>query len=338
MTLVRNIPGSGPQPVGVRVLASPAIDGVVAFWAQAVEAEDLASYAESDLIGELWSATEDIRSDLDWMARNHAGAWSALIPVIDDIDAADLGAVADHLAGLSPEAVVEVVRAEWHDHSHCADECTIGHVDLGAPEEVKATIVRALRGVHERVGDRLAEFEPKLRHSSELIRFLKRRMGLDQLVETVTNGVAYQAEAGVREVVLVPSVLLRPWNLLFLFGSSRFIVHPISDDSLDADADTPPTWMIDLFKALGDERRLRILRHLRETEGATLSELCEYLDLAKSTTHHHLRTLRAAGLVRTRFGADGKKEESRYELRENLLPDVVGLVSDYLLAGPTENE
>ena len=249
--------------------------------------------------------------------------------------ATDLGEVAAHLAGLSPDEVTAIVEESWHDHAECDDSCDLPAVELGPPDEVQARLVGTLSAVHERVGDELAAFEPKQRHTLELIRFLKRRMPVEQLIETVTNGVAYHAEAGVSEIVLVPSALIRPWNLVFLFGSSRYFVHPISDDSVDADADTPPSWMLDLFKALGDERRLRILRRLREVDGATLGELVEYLDLAKSTTHHHLRTLRAAGLVRTRLVTGKSKEDTRYELRADLLPDVMGLVGEYLL-GPAD--
>jgi DNA-binding transcriptional ArsR family regulator len=337
VTLVRNIPGTGPTPISVRVLASPAIEAVVAFWTQAVEVEEVESYAEVEALRAIWAKTEDISDDVAWMARNYASTWCALIPVIDELEADDLATVADHLHGLSAEAVAGLIGVAWHDHEHCDADCEKGEHELGEPAEVKTRVVRSLRAVHERVGEDIAGYEPKLKHTSELIRFLKRRMGLDQLVETVTNGVAYEAEAGVREVVLTPSALLRPWNLLFLFGDSRYIVHPISEDSVDAEDDTPPSWMIDMFKALGDERRLKIMRHLRETDGATLGELSEYLGLAKSTTHHHLRTLRAAGLIRARLMQGEKKEESLYELRENLLPDVVGLVGEYLLADSTQS-
>lgn len=335
MTLVRNIPGSGPAPVPVRPLVSPVIEAIVAFWTKAVEVEDIESYAEVDQIRSLWAAAEDLADDLEWMGRNYAGAWTALIPAVDASGAGDLAAVADHLDEIGPDATHALVAESWHDHTDCrSDGCEVGVVELEPAAETHARITGTLRALHERVGETLQAFEPKQKHSAELIRFLQRRMPLEQLVETVTNGVAYSAEAGIREVVLVPSALLRPWNLLFLFGDSRYIVHPISDESMEADEDTPPTWMIDLFKALGDERRLRILRHLRESEGASLGELAEYLDLAKSTTHHHVRTLRAAGLVRARMAGTEKKDEARYELREDILPDVVALVGEYLFAEP----
>lgn len=338
MTLVRNSPASGPTPVSVRVLVSPAIEAVVAFWARTVELEDIDAYSEAPAIRHLWALVDGLDDELAWMGRSHGAAWTALVPVIDEMGAADLGQVAAHLAGLSADAVAAIVEAAWHEHDTCGDECGLPVVELGPPAEVQERLVGALSAIHERLGDHLADFEPKQRHTQELIRFLKRRMPVEQLIEAVTNGVAYHAEAGVSEIVLAPSALIRPWNLLFLFGSSRYILHPISEDSVDADADTPPSWMLDLFKALGDERRLRILRRLREVDGATLGELVEYLDLAKSTTHHHLRTLRAAGLVRTRLVSGKSKEDTRYELRADLLPDIMGLVGEYLLgpADPTD--
>ncbi len=51
-----------------------------------------------------------------------------------------------------------------------------------------------------------------------------------------------------------------------------------------------------LFKALGDETRLAILKQLREQEDVCA---CEFAccDLAQPTISHHLKVLREAGLV-----------------------------------------
>ena len=54
-----------------------------------------------------------------------------------------------------------------------------------------------------------------------------------------------------------------------------------------------------LFKALGDETRLAIIRQL-QAEGAVCA--CDFLaccDLAQPTVSHHLKVLRQAGLVST---------------------------------------
>ena len=121
MTLVRNIPGSGPTPVSVRVLASPAIEAVVAFWTLAVEIEDAESYAEYETLQRVWAKTEDLADDLDWMARKYAAAWTGLIPAISDAEASDLAELADHLETLPAGAVRDLVDEAWHE---CSEDCT----------------------------------------------------------------------------------------------------------------------------------------------------------------------------------------------------------------------
>jgi ArsR family transcriptional regulator len=51
-----------------------------------------------------------------------------------------------------------------------------------------------------------------------------------------------------------------------------------------------------LYRALGDDSRLRILRLLAERE-RYLTELANELGLSKPTVSHHMAQLRSAGLV-----------------------------------------
>ena len=53
------------------------------------------------------------------------------------------------------------------------------------------------------------------------------------------------------------------------------------------------------FRALGDETRLRLLRHLADGE-RNVGELMALTALGQSLISHHLRALREAGLVRDR--------------------------------------
>ena len=53
-----------------------------------------------------------------------------------------------------------------------------------------------------------------------------------------------------------------------------------------------------LFKALGDETRLAILRHLREQGEVCACDFVACCDVAQPTVSHHLKVLRQAGLVR----------------------------------------
>src|SRR5919201_4918022 len=55
----------------------------------------------------------------------------------------------------------------------------------------------------------------------------------------------------------------------------------------------------DVFKALADPTRRRLLDRLRENNGQTLGELCEGLGMARQSATQHLDVLEAANLVST---------------------------------------
>jgi DNA-binding transcriptional ArsR family regulator len=156
-------------------------------------------------------------------------------------------------------------------------------------------------------------------------RTLARTMPADRLVELATNGVTFAAQPDVSTVVLVPAVITRPWVTISEHGSVRIFTYPVSDEHLAADPDAPPTWLVDFYKALGDERRLRLLSVLAEGPAA-LAELTAQLDLAKSTVHHHLRVLRRAGLVRVTVG-----DEKEYSLRTDAAPEAARILQAYLI-------
>ena len=52
-----------------------------------------------------------------------------------------------------------------------------------------------------------------------------------------------------------------------------------------------------LFRALGDETRLAIVRQLRDEEEVCACDFLACCDLAQPTVSHHLKVLREAGLV-----------------------------------------
>ena len=59
----------------------------------------------------------------------------------------------------------------------------------------------------------------------------------------------------------------------------------------------PTATVARVFNALADETRLKIIKLLAEGE-KSVDELVQALGIAQSTTSHHLRVLREAGLVR----------------------------------------
>ncbi|MEE8723248.1 MAG: metalloregulator ArsR/SmtB family transcription factor [Atopobiaceae bacterium] len=58
--------------------------------------------------------------------------------------------------------------------------------------------------------------------------------------------------------------------------------------------------MLEVFKALGDENRLAIVRSLGERGEVCACELLDGLGIKQSTLSHHMKVLCACGLVRCR--------------------------------------
>lgn len=52
-----------------------------------------------------------------------------------------------------------------------------------------------------------------------------------------------------------------------------------------------------VFKALADASRRKLLDALRKSNGQTLGELCEHLDMTRQAVTKHLRLLEKANLV-----------------------------------------
>jgi len=54
-----------------------------------------------------------------------------------------------------------------------------------------------------------------------------------------------------------------------------------------------------VFKALADESRRKLLDKLYQSDGQTLSELCQHLDMSRQAVTKHLVLLEKANLVAT---------------------------------------
>jgi len=77
-----------------------------------------------------------------------------------------------------------------------------------------------------------------------------------------------------------------------------------------------------LFKALGDETRLAILRQLREQGQVCACDFVSCCDVAQPTVSHHLKVLRQAGLV--------SRERRGLSIFYRLEPDALERVRDLL--------
>jgi len=194
-----------------------------------------------------------------------------------------------------------------------------------SPDGTKELLVRIVSDVQT---DTFARHETDFRAFLEADVLVKRgveaRVSPRRLIEIATSGVSLPVEGTTRPIVLMPSMVARPRVVACEGSEFLVLVYPVPDECLEMDLDAPTRWLVDVHKALGDERRLRVLRRLADAD-ATLAELSEGVDIAKSTLHHHIALLRTAGLVTVR--TDPKK---RYSLRRDTLAEAASLLDHYL--------
>lgn len=160
--------------------------------------------------------------------------------------------------------------------------------------------------------------EPGLRDSWRAVTRLKDQLPIERLIIRATRGVEYRLESWIHTVVLVPSQLNRPWVDLAEHRGTKIIFYPAVAAGEGSDSQ-----LADIYKALGDETRLRILR-LMASGTTSLTDMAERLGLAKSTVHGHLLVLRGAGITRSVVGAGGKT----YVLNDR--PDLNALFDTFL--------
>ena len=193
--------------------------------------------------------------------------------------------------------------------------------------------LRALRRVLRAWRERFESIEARVARMEERD-VADRRSDLDRLpladfVEQVTGGVRWVPEPGTRRLYLSPSYFTRPYNYVFGGRDWHMFAYPLAESAVDGDRGAVPAASVRLFKALGDESRLRILSLLASGD-LYLTEIAERMGLSKPTVSHHLALLRAAGLVTiTEAGA-----LTYYTLRRERITDA-GLELGRLLGQPT---
>lgn len=176
-----------------------------------------------------------------------------------------------------------------HWKGHAVMPKTLAELAPGARRVLHAWLPR-FEQVEARVGRMLAR-DVAGRHKDDAV---ASPLGF---VEKATNGIRMVPEQRTRRIVLAPSYFGRPYNSLTKVGEITLICYPITDSALGAGGRAAiPAATVRLYRALGDESRLRILRLLAERD-RYLTELATELGLSKPTVSHHLAQLRSAGLV-----------------------------------------
>jgi DNA-binding transcriptional ArsR family regulator len=236
----------------------------------------------------------------------------------------------------APDRATFVRAAGGEKAARAEVEAWAGRHGWGADTHVLATLARSPEELQENVCDVLelwrrdvyAREEPRLREAlladAEAKRALAASLDAEELIDVASNGLEYAPQAWIRSVLLVPHVAMRPWNVLCSHDDVFILGYPVADQSLGIDATAPPPALLRLYKALADEKRLRMLKILARGS-ATLQQLADGVGLAKSSAHHHLVILRSAGLVRVTA-----EEVSRYTLRRDVIPEASALLEAFV--------
>lgn len=203
--------------------------------------------------------------------------------LVDQVIAGDAAAAEEVLERLVAEA----------GEKHRSTIQTVLRDPVGTSERLHLAL-RAWLPVFLPIEDRIAR---ALERDAAMRRAASERLSPGDLVETATGGIRMMATPGLQRVILAPSYFARPFNYVFAGQDWRLFCYPLGDEALgEADPYQPPIATIRLYRALGDESRLRILRLLSDHD-MYLTELAQALELSKPTVKHHLAQLRAAGLV-----------------------------------------
>jgi DNA-binding transcriptional ArsR family regulator len=200
----------------------------------------------------------------------------------------------------------------------------------GPPDAIKAEMTAITRDWAERVlprfaVDSMAAIERDVAAKEAMLRTSPAKA----VLEAATNSVTFVPSPWIADVVIVPTVALRPFIVPTDYRHTAVFVCSVADESLGDDAAAPTRRLVKIAAALGDELRLRVLRMLAD-EDMNASEIADRLGVDRTSLHHHLGTLRSAGLLAIRDeGARGW----RYALRDEQLATVGRELQSYVRPG-----
>ena len=107
-------------------------------------------------------------------------------------------------------------------------------------------------------------------------------------------------EGPFRKLIFTPSLDMGPYNSCAVAGDVHGLYYPCEPRFIGSDSDDEETVRLArIYKALGDEQRLRILRLLRDRE-MYAQEIVERTGLHQSVVSRHLSFMKAVGVLEAR--------------------------------------
>ena len=195
------------------------------------------------------------------------------------------------------------------------------------PESLRDEIVSIVEDWRSRVFPTFADRANSLvRRDLGAKQALFRQVPEDEALRVSTNGVEFDLAGWATEIILIPTVALRPFIAPVESGSRQLIMCSVADEAFDDDPVNPPRRLVKVTAALGDGLRLRILHELAGAD-LTAAELAARIGVERTSLHHHLGVLRSAGLVAAR--AEGV-QSWRYSRRTDGITGVSTALNRYL--------
>ena len=346
---------AAPPSFGVEVRADPAFELLVGLSTLTTERE---ASRPSWVPAELSSCSVALRRAVDGVGSEAGEVWLHLLGLaldaprgtaaqfVETVRRTNAQELRRHLVGLyvpswrtvagpellerAAEGDPKAIESLLENESYYAGKArqSLGLLLPLAAAETKRRLVAALRRFAAEVFEPVeAKVAAILDADAEAKRALAVRVSLDAVIASAARGFVYDREPEASRVVLVPQLAARPWLLLCQHRDSRIICYP-ADEPLDVERDVRERALA-FGRALADDARILILRRLAVGD-ASLTELTELTGLAKSTAHHHLTQLRAAGLVEVR----GNARSYRYALPEAAAGAAGALLAELLSAPP----
>ncbi|SFX33130.1 DNA-binding transcriptional regulator, ArsR family [Thermoactinomyces sp. DSM 45891] len=159
------------------------------------------------------------------------------------------------------------------------------------------------------------KMEDKLEKAVHVFNKQKEQMSSVQLVEHFATGLQIEIK-DIKHVIMIPSIHFSPLHTFSILREKIFVWFPLKTEPSNIDE------LIRIGKSLSDRKRLDILQFL-SVEKHTFTDVLKYIGGAKGNIHHHIMTLRAAGLVRVHLTGESQfylstRKEFASELREKL--------------------
>ncbi|GGA25161.1 ArsR/SmtB family transcription factor [Paenibacillus physcomitrellae] len=272
----------------------------------------------------------------EWVAESRAKLTRQEAELLDEVSGWPFGNV-DLLLGWAVQRKPKMRIPDFLDYLEHGDaEDVHGQVLKLMPnlkpdtiEFVRTRYIPLLRIWYERYFKHIEqEHEHYLREDALEKKTLESKMEPVDLIEISTSGILVGEHLPIEEVVLLPTLHLRPLNTYCFFDRLLMLQYPVDFPEKEGQ---PPNILLRLTRALADPKRLNLLRFISECGPLSLSEMKERLPELSDQLTHHLMRLRVAGLLHIHLEVNQQENQHEtYSLREDGIADLQIFLESYI--------